>query len=115
MKQEIVDKYVVKLENGAYRIKDTRISLDSVVYAYKRGDFPEMIIRRFSALTLPQVYGAIAFYLEHQAEIDEYLRNNEIEYEKKRQEQRAKDPEFYARFDKARQELRERRKASISK
>jgi len=101
------DKYVTKLENGAYRIADTRVSLDSVVYSYQRGDLPETIARKFPALNLAQIYGAIAFYLSNQTEIDEYLRQGEIEFEKLRREQRRDDPEFYARFNK----LREARKA----
>ncbi len=100
------DKYVTKLENGAYRIADTRVSLDSVVYCFQRGDLPETIIRKFPALNLAQAYGAIAFYLSNQADIDEYLRQGEIEYENFRRQQRELDPEFYARFEKLREERR---------
>ncbi|MGI8639126.1 MAG: DUF433 domain-containing protein [Pyrinomonadaceae bacterium] len=103
-----MSEYITKLENGAYRIADTRVSLDSVVYSYKRGNLPETIVRQFSALNLAQVYGAIAFYLSNREKIDEYLRQNEIEYEKMRQQERAKDPEFYARFDRIRQEMKNR-------
>lgn len=97
-------EYITKLENGAYHIADTRVSLDSVVYCFQRGDLPETIARKFSALELAQVYGAIAFYLSNQGEIDEYLRLSELEFEKFRLQQRQLDPEFYARFDKLRQE-----------
>ena len=101
-----MSQYITKLNNGAYRIADTRVSLDSVVYSYRRGDLPETIARKFPALDLAQVYGAIAFYLSNQAEIDEYLRQGEVEYEKFRQQQRRADPEFYARFDKLREEMK---------
>lgn len=101
-----MNEYITKLENGAYRIADTRVSLDSVVYSFNRGNLPETIQRQFSSLTLAQVYGAIAFYLSNQAEIDEYLRQGEIEYEELRQAQREADPEFYARFDKLREKMR---------
>ena len=103
-----MSEYITKLENGAYRIADTRVSLDSVVYCFQRGDLPETIARKFSALNLAQVYGAIAFYLSNQTEIDEYLRQGEIEFEKFRRQQRQLDPEFYARFDKLRQERKEK-------
>ncbi|MDQ3180155.1 MAG: DUF433 domain-containing protein [Acidobacteriota bacterium] len=102
-----MSEYITKLENGAYRIVDTRVSLDSVVYCFQRGDLPETIARKFPALNLAQVYGAIAFYLSNQTEIDEYLRQGEIEFEKFRLQQRQLDPEFYARFDKLRQERKE--------
>lgn len=101
-----MSEYITKLENGAYRIAETRVSLDSVVYCFQRGDLPEAIARKFPALKLAQVYGAVAFYLSNQVEIDEYLRQGEIEYEKLRLQQRKLDPEFYARFDKLRQERR---------
>lgn len=102
-----MSEYITKLENGAYRVADTRVSLDSIVYSYKRGNLPETIQRQFSSLTLAQVYGAIAFYLSNQAEIDEYLRQGELEYEEMRQTQREADPKFYARFDKLREKMRD--------
>ena len=100
--------YVTKLENGAYRIAGTRISLDSVVYAYNRGELSEQIVQSFPLLTLEQVHGAIAFYLSNSETIDEYLRNEEIEFEKERQAERAKNPEFYARFERLREEMKQK-------
>lgn len=80
--------YVTKVRAGraeAYRIGGTRVSLDSVVYSWWRGDAPETIADNFPALTLEQVYGALAFYLANQEEIDQYLRQGEAEYEQLRQ------------------------------
>ena len=65
-------EYVEKRE-GAYRISGTRVSLDSVVYAFLRGASPESIAQSFPALTLEEVYGATAFYRGHQGEIEAYL------------------------------------------
>jgi uncharacterized protein (DUF433 family) len=76
--------YVTKI-NGAYRITGTRVSLDSVVYAWQKGLSPESILDDFPALTLERIYGAIAFYLAHQDEVDAYLRQGKIEYEALRQ------------------------------
>lgn len=80
--------YVTKVRVGqaaAYRINGTRVSLDSVVYSWLRGDTPETIADNFPALTLERVYGALAFYLAHQEEIDQYLHQGAAEYEKLRQ------------------------------
>jgi uncharacterized protein (DUF433 family) len=66
-------KTYVQQRDGGYWITDTRVSLDSVVHAFKRGAAPESIRRSFPILTLEEVYGAIAFYLAHTQEIDEYL------------------------------------------
>ena len=65
--------YIVKLDNGAYRITDSRVSLDSVVYAFLKGDSPETIAQNFPVLRLAEVYGALAWYLENQPEFDGYL------------------------------------------
>ena len=51
-----------------------RISLDSIVYAYKRGETPQQILEDFPLLDkLSRVYGAIAFYLDNQEMVEEYL------------------------------------------
>lgn len=89
--------YVTQID-GAYRITDTRISLDSVVYCFLDGQTPESIVQSFPLLTLEQVYGAIAFYLAHRAEIDAYLEQEETEFEALRQAAREADPQFYQKF-----------------
>lgn len=66
--------------NGAYRITGTRVSLDSLVYAFLDGMSPESIVDSFPILTLEQVYGAIAYYLATQAAIDAYLRQGEADF-----------------------------------
>lgn len=72
----MTDKYVEKLDQ-IWRIKDTRVALDSVIYQFQEGRSPEAIQDAFPALSLSQIYGAIAFYLDHESEIDEYLAHNE--------------------------------------
>src|SRR2546423_15702402 len=94
-------EYVVQLE-GAYRIAGTRVSLDSIIYAYHRGASPERIQRSFPTLSLEQIYGAITFYLAHQDEVDKYLSEGEAELEKLLEAQRAALPEFYERIERGR-------------
>lgn len=107
-------EYVTKLEfefegqqRIAYRIAGTRISLDSIVYAWRQGESPEGIIDSFSSLTLEQVHGALAFYLANQAMIDEYLLQAEKDYEQLRQksweDMRQNRPELYEKLTAARQ------------
>jgi uncharacterized protein (DUF433 family) len=72
----------IEQRNGGYYVAGTRISLDSVVCAFNRGDSPERILEEFPLLDkLSRVYGAIAFYLDHRAEIDKYLEETEREFE----------------------------------
>lgn len=51
----------------------TRISLDSIVHAFRRGESPETICPIFELLRLDEVYGAITYYLANQAGVDAYL------------------------------------------
>jgi uncharacterized protein (DUF433 family) len=70
----------IERRNGGYYVAGTRISLDSVVYAFNRGDSPERILERFPLLEkASRVYGAIAFYLNHWAEIDAHLEESRRE------------------------------------
>src|SRR5438067_2515274 len=66
-------EYVCQTAEGGWRIAGSRVSLDSVVHAYWSGQSPEAIALEFPSLTLEQVFGAIAFYLREQPQIDAYL------------------------------------------
>lgn len=70
------DQYIEKLDQ-VYRIKGTRVALDSIIYQFQQGRSPEAIQDAFPALSLSQVYAAIAYYLDHQDELDVYLAHNE--------------------------------------
>jgi len=74
------DRYVEELEK-VFRIRGTRVALDSVIYLFLEGRSPEAIQDAFPALSLSQVYGAIAYYLDHQPELDQYLAHNEASEE----------------------------------
>jgi uncharacterized protein (DUF433 family) len=95
-------KEYVTQQNGAYRLADTRVSLDSVVYAWREGLSPEHIRDNFPVLTLEEVYGAITFYLANQATIDAYLSEGEVKFEAARQQSlehlRQQKPQLYARL-----------------
>lgn len=73
----------VEQRDGGYYLAAIRISLDSVVYAFNEGKSPEAILEDFPSLRLSQIYGAIAFYLDHKDEIDRYLADTEREFESK--------------------------------
>lgn len=79
-------EYINTNEHGVMRIQDTRVTLDSVVYAFLEGLSPESIRARFPVLTLEQVYGAITYYLAHQEEIEAYLKRQQDLWERLRAE-----------------------------
>ena len=66
-------KEYIEVRGGSYYVADTRISLDSIVQAFRRGDSAETIGRNFELLRLEEVYGAIAYYLANQSDVDAYL------------------------------------------
>jgi uncharacterized protein (DUF433 family) len=54
----------VERRDGGYYLTDTRIGLDSIVHAFKRGSSPESILRSFPLIgSLEAVYGALTYYL----------------------------------------------------
>jgi uncharacterized protein (DUF433 family) len=89
----------VEQRNGGYCIQNSRVSLDSVVYRWLEGLSPETIVEYFPALTLEQVYGSIAYYLSHRAEVDAYLKTADEDYESFRQRVRASYPGLSRRLD----------------
>lgn len=99
-------EYVIQV-NGAYRIADSRVSLDSIVYAWLDGQSPETITENFPVLTLEEVYGAITFYLSNRETIDDYLREKKAEFEEMRrksvEELRKNRPQLYAKLMAAKQ------------
>jgi uncharacterized protein (DUF433 family) len=105
-----MDKAYVENRDGGWWVAETRVSLDSIVCAFRRGASPETIRSSFPALTLEQVYGAITFYLSRQPEIDEYLQRSEKEYEVARlashEQLRQDNPELLARLIRAKEETR---------
>lgn len=64
-------------DDGTIRIGDSRVSLESVIYHYKLGASPEEISQKFPAVDLADVYASITYYLNNQATVEEYLRQQE--------------------------------------
>lgn len=89
----------IEQSNGGYYLIGTRVSLDSVVYRWLEGLSAETIADCFPALTLEQVYGAIAYYLRHREAIDAYLKTADEEYEALRERLRARYPRLGGRLD----------------
>jgi uncharacterized protein (DUF433 family) len=100
----------VEQRHGGYYISGTRISLDSIVYAFNRGDSPERILEQFPLLDrLAGVYGAVAFYLDNQAEIDQYLEETEREFEASGIPMAEANPVLWEKIQRARAKIGESR------
>jgi uncharacterized protein (DUF433 family) len=99
----------IEERNGGYYVGGTRISLDSVVYSFERGNSPEAIQESFPVLKLAQIYGAIAFYLDHQAEVQRYLESEERRIQESTIPLSEANPELWNRLLRAREDLRKPR------
>lgn len=63
--------------DGVVRIGKTRVTLDTVVAVFKQGVTAEEIVYRYPSLKLADVYATIAFYLNHQLEVETYLQQRQ--------------------------------------
>lgn len=63
--------------DGVVCVGETRVTLDTVVAVFKQGTTPEEIVQRYPSLRLGDVYGAIAYYLNHQQEVETYLQKRQ--------------------------------------
>jgi hypothetical protein len=85
-------------------VTGTRLTLDTIVSAFKRGNTAEQIQDSFPSLSLSQIYGVIAWYIDHQNEAEEYLSERKTEADALRQEIESQPK--YAGF---REKIRQRR------
>jgi uncharacterized protein (DUF433 family) len=86
--KQIVFPADVPLEyrDRSIRVIGSRITLDTLVGVFKRGETVEELTEAFPSLSLDQIRAVIGWYLTHQREADEYLEEREAQAEKLRQE-----------------------------
>lgn len=99
-----VGEHLEEREGVSY-VPGTRISLDSIVYAFREGFSPETIREDFAGLTLPDVYGVIAFYLDHQAEVDTYLAKRREQWAELERQGVAPSVDLLERIERARRSI----------
>ena len=60
-------------EDGVVRVGGTRVTMETMVGAFKNGASAEEIVERYDALDLAEVYAVISYYLSHKPDVDAYL------------------------------------------
>lgn len=70
--------------SGALRVGNSRVLLELVIRAFEDGATPETIAQQYSTTTLVDIYGVIAYYLRHRAEVNTYLATREHQAEEVR-------------------------------
>lgn len=89
-----VDVPLRRLEDGSIRIGSTRVLLELVIHAYRRGATAENIVESFPALRLSDVYAVLAYYLRNQPTIDAYVDQVDKEGDEMRRLVEASDPDL---------------------
>ncbi|MBV9387406.1 MAG: DUF433 domain-containing protein [Chroococcidiopsidaceae cyanobacterium CP_BM_ER_R8_30] len=64
-------------EDGVILVGKTRVTLATVVAVFEQGATAEEIVYRYPSLNLADVYATIAFYLNHQSEVEAYLQQRQ--------------------------------------
>ena len=82
MEEALMEKQYVDLRDQGYWISGSRVSLESVIFAFLDGYSPETIVAEcFPILSLEQVYGAIAYYLSNRRQVNAYLQQVDEDFE----------------------------------
>lgn len=92
-------------DEGTIRVKGSRVTLDTLVTAFKAGRSAEDIHDSFPSVSVAQVRGIIAWYLNHQGEAEEYLLERYAAAEKLRDELRPRNAALYEKLRRRREQL----------
>jgi uncharacterized protein (DUF433 family) len=76
--------------NGVLRVGGTRVTLDTVVGAFRSGRSADQILESYPALQLADIHAVISYYLRNREEVDEYLERREQQAEEVRRENDAR-------------------------
>jgi uncharacterized protein (DUF433 family) len=60
-------------KDGVVGVGNTRVTLDTVVAAFKEGAIVEEVVSQYPSLLLADVYAVIGYYLQHLSEVEKYL------------------------------------------
>jgi uncharacterized protein (DUF433 family) len=94
-------EHYIEQRDSAYYFAGSRVSLDSVVCEFLRGESPESIVQAFPSLSLEQVYGGLTFYLAHRSEIDARLKQADERFAEIAHASRVANPLLYAKLEAA--------------
>jgi uncharacterized protein (DUF433 family) len=95
----------VEIRNGGFYVKGTRIGLDIVIHDFRNGSSPEAILESYPSIgSLAKVNGAITFILEHPADIEAYLTEQERRFEEFKSNNPL-TPDMIERFERGRRDL----------
>ncbi|HEX8731053.1 MAG TPA: DUF433 domain-containing protein [Ktedonobacterales bacterium] len=89
------DAYVELRERVRYA-RGSRVPLESLIWLWREGQSAEAIREAYPTLRLAEVYGALAWYLDHQDEVDQEMADGLAQFEAQRSATEAANPTRYA-------------------
>ena len=63
--------------DGVVRVGGTRVTLDTIVAAFREGATAEEVVYQYPSLDLADVYSVIGYYLQRRSEVEAYLRRRQ--------------------------------------
>lgn len=79
--------------DGVVRVGGTRVTLDTIVAAFREGATAEEIVYQYSSLHLADVYSVIGYYLQRRSDVETYLRRRRRQADEVREQNEARfDP-----------------------
>jgi uncharacterized protein (DUF433 family) len=107
--------HISRDENGVLRVEGTGYKVIMVIGGYLAWGRDEAVLREtYTALTDAQYHAVLAYYYDHQAELDAELARREANAEKILAEAEAANPEHYARVRTRLHQARAEREASAA-
>jgi uncharacterized protein (DUF433 family) len=80
--------------DGVIRVRGTRVTLDTVVDAFRRGATAEEITQQYPTLSLADAYSVLGYFLRHEADVLDYLAGRASAHDAVRQQnERRFDPQ----------------------
>jgi uncharacterized protein (DUF433 family) len=76
--------------DGAIRVGNTRVTLDTIATAFAEGATTEDIAQQVPSVSLADIYYTIGYYLRRQPEVDAYLHRRQRQAERVRRQNEAR-------------------------
>ena len=61
------------MENGAVRVRNSRVTLETIVIRMQGGDTVDKIHEGFPTVSVTQIKEILTWYFDNKAEVDEYI------------------------------------------
>ncbi len=73
-------------KDGVVRVGETRVTLDTIVLAFKDGATAEQIVQEYPVLELADIYAVLGYYLRRREDVEKYLRERQLKSSQVRKE-----------------------------